>query len=89
MDVPERLRLRSRRLQFTVRTLLISSLVAALLVQFGPSAFRRVFPRQPELPAPWIRVNDDVQYFPAGPEFKLSKEAAALKGARRSERNAR
>jgi hypothetical protein len=24
-------------------------------------------------------LQDDVQYFPAGPEFKLSKEAAALK----------
>lgn len=24
-------------------------------------------------------LNDDIQYFPAGPEFKLSKEAAAQK----------
>lgn len=24
-------------------------------------------------------LHDDIQYFPAGPEFKLSKEAAALK----------
>lgn len=24
-------------------------------------------------------LQDDVQYFPAGPEFKLAKEAAALK----------
>jgi len=24
-------------------------------------------------------LQDDIQYFPAGPEFKLSKEAAALK----------
>ena len=24
-------------------------------------------------------LEDDIQYFPAGPEFKLSKEAAALK----------
>lgn len=27
-------------------------------------------------------MEDDVQYFPPGPEFKLSKEAAALKAAR-------
>ncbi len=26
--------------------------------------------------------NDDVQYFPRGPEFKLAREAAALKEAR-------
>ncbi len=30
------------------------------------------------LPAPyWLQ--DDIQYFPPGPEFKLSREAAALK----------
>lgn len=33
------------------------------------------------LPSPWF-MTDDVQYFPAGPEFKLSREAAALKAAR-------
>jgi hypothetical protein len=27
-------------------------------------------------------LQDDIQYFPAGPEFKLSKEAAALKAYR-------
>lgn len=27
-------------------------------------------------------MEDDVQYFPAGPEFKLAKEAAAQKAAR-------
>ena len=26
-------------------------------------------------------MKDDVQYFPAGPEFKLAREAAALKAA--------
>ncbi len=26
-------------------------------------------------------LQDDVQYFPAGPEFKLSREAAALRAA--------
>lgn len=30
------------------------------------------------LPSPYY-LQDDIQYFPAGPEFKLSKEAAALK----------
>ena len=27
-------------------------------------------------------LRDDIQYFPKGPEFKLSREAAALKEAR-------
>jgi hypothetical protein len=30
------------------------------------------------LPSPWY-VHDDIQYFPPGPEFKLSREAAAMK----------
>lgn len=32
------------------------------------------------LPSPWF-LTDDVQYFPAGPEFKLTQEALALKQA--------
>jgi hypothetical protein len=30
------------------------------------------------LPSPWY-LNDDVQYFPPGPQFPLSREAAAQK----------
>ena len=30
------------------------------------------------LPSPYY-LTDDVQYFPAGPEFKLAREAAAMK----------
>lgn len=30
------------------------------------------------LPSPYY-LSDDIQYFPAGPEFKLSNEAAAMK----------
>lgn len=33
------------------------------------------------LPSPYY-LQDDVQYFPAGPEFKLSNEAAAMKAYR-------
>jgi hypothetical protein len=32
------------------------------------------------LPSPYY-MTDDVQYFPPGPEFKLAREAAALKKA--------
>ena len=37
------------------------------------------------LPSPYY-LQDDVQYFPSGPEFKLSREAAALKAARAEEK---
>lgn len=33
------------------------------------------------LPSPYY-MQDDVQFFPAGPEFKLSREAAALEAQR-------
>jgi len=32
------------------------------------------------LPSPWY-MQDDVQYFPPGSQFKLSREAAAMKAA--------
>ncbi len=37
------------------------------------------------LPSPYYLL-DDVQYDPAGPEFKLSREAAALEAARAQEK---
>ena len=40
------------------------------------------------LPSPYY-LQDDVQYFPSGPEFKLSREAAALKAARAEEKLSR
>ncbi len=36
------------------------------------------------LPSPYY-MGDDVQYFRPGPEFKLAREAAALKAARQEE----
>lgn len=40
------------------------------------------------LPSPYY-LQDDVQYFPSGPEFKLSREAAALKAAAAEEKKNR
>ncbi|MGB7324280.1 MAG: hypothetical protein WBD31_05375 [Rubripirellula sp.] len=37
------------------------------------------------LPSPYY-LQDDVQYFPSGPEFKLPREAAALKAAKAEEK---
>lgn len=40
------------------------------------------------LPSPYY-LQDDVQYFPSGPEFKLAREAAALKAATAEEKKNR
>lgn len=40
------------------------------------------------LPSPYY-LQDDVQYFPAGPEFKLSREAAAMEAAKEAEASRR
>ena len=37
------------------------------------------------LPSPYY-LQDDVQYFPSGPEFELPREAAALRAARAEEK---
>ncbi len=37
------------------------------------------------LPSPYY-LQDDVQYFPSGPEFKLPREAAALRAAKAEEK---
>jgi hypothetical protein len=39
------------------------------------------------LPSPYWQT-DDVQYFPAGPEFKLSREAAAMKAFKQDQTRA-
>jgi hypothetical protein len=36
------------------------------------------------LPSPWY-LKDDIQYFPPGPEFKLSQEAAAQAAFKREQ----
>lgn len=40
------------------------------------------------LPSPYY-LQDDVQYFPSGPEFKLPREAAALRAAQAEEKRNR
>ncbi|QDV46832.1 hypothetical protein Enr13x_67410 [Stieleria neptunia] len=41
---------------------------------------------EPEYPAHQWGGTDDVQYFPAGPEFKLPREEAALRAERAAEK---
>jgi hypothetical protein len=64
------------RPQFTLRALLVAMLVVAAF--FAGIRFERERQRRREDAKPWpsplLGPNDDVQYFPPGPEFKLSRE---------------
>jgi|GEM_PF-416878 len=67
-----------------VNTLQASAGGLLLLAALGSTGCQSSYSGQ-TLPSPYW-LTDDVQYFPPGPEFKLSKEAAAMKvngGARR------
>lgn len=54
-----------------------------LLVVFGAAGCQVDIGGQVH-PSPYWH-SDDVQYFPPGPEFKLSREAAAMAAARQEE----
>lgn len=62
----------------TRRRAVISLLIGlALLACLGMTGCQSSIGGQ-TLPSPYY-LTDDVQYFPPGPEFKLSREAAAMK----------
>lgn len=72
--------------QTTVRTTCLLLLcVAGLLGCVGGC---QVSMNGQTLPSPYY-LYDDVQYFPAGPEFKLPREAAALRAAQAEEKASR
>ena len=54
------------------------TLLAAVLMGMVMLTGCQVYVGGHTLPSPYY-LHDDIQYFPSGPEFKLSKEAAALK----------
>jgi hypothetical protein len=64
-------------------------LCACLSARFGPAVLNWTFPPDEPLPPPFSGMEDDVQYFPPGPEFKLSREAAAQKAYQRDLEEAR
>jgi hypothetical protein len=61
----------------TLRPLRLAALCGVALAAAGSTGCQVDVGGQ-TLPSPYYML-DDVQYFPAGPEFKLSREAAALK----------
>jgi hypothetical protein len=69
-------------MKYSLRSLMIAVLVLPPIMAVGITIATR-FLAEPEpqtLPQPWVGIgNDDIQYFAPGPEFKLSREAAAKK----------
>ncbi|WP_164101253.1 hypothetical protein [Candidatus Laterigemmans baculatus] len=61
------------------------TLLAAATALTGASSGCQVAVNGQTLPSPYY-LEDDVQYFPGAGEFKLSREAAALKAARAEEK---
>jgi hypothetical protein len=70
---------RKRWLQFRLRSLLLVMLAGCIVARFGPAVWELAFPLDVPLPGPFYGPEDDIQYFAPGPEFKLSREAAAQK----------
>lgn len=64
--------------------LLRSGLLLGLAVAAGSLTGCQVDVGGQTLPSAYY-LEDDIQYFPAGPEFKLSKEAAALKAYKKEQ----
>jgi hypothetical protein len=59
--------------------LLLCSTLLIVITLGGAAAFAGLYhSRQTEPSSPWY-IGENIQYFPAGPEFKLSREAAVMK----------
>ncbi len=67
----------------TFKTCTAASMLAAFCVCMGTGCQSTI--NGQTLPSPYY-LQDDVQYFPSGPEFKLPREAAALRAARAQEK---
>ncbi len=65
----------------TAKSLIVVGVATSLLTATGC----QVALNGQTLPSPYY-LQDDVQYFPSGPEFKLPREAAALRAAEAEEK---
>ncbi|QDT05348.1 hypothetical protein K227x_37480 [Rubripirellula lacrimiformis] len=74
----------TRNAKFRRTSATIASAVAAAVCLIGATGCQVSMNGQ-TLPSPYY-LQDDVQYFPSGPEFKLPREAAALKAAAAEEK---
>lgn len=64
-----------------VKSLIVGVVTTSLLTSTGC----QVSLNGQTLPSPYY-LQDDVQYYPSGPEFKLPREAAALRAAEAEEK---
>jgi hypothetical protein len=72
---------RHRWFQFSLRQLLSLMALVAIASPWLPAAYCRLFPPE-SAPCPVCGYgHESVEYFAPGPEFKLSREAAAQKSA--------
>ena len=62
-------------MRYHLRTLLILLAVGPPLGAAGYWAWDAIRPK----PSPWYTTDGNIQYFPPGPYFKLSREAARQK----------
>ena len=73
---------RNSTLRRTIKPTALALVAGLLLVS---STGCQVSTNGQTLPSPYY-LQDDIQYFPSGPEFKLPLEAAALRAARAEEK---
>jgi hypothetical protein len=73
---------RNSTLRLTLKSTALS-LTAGIVLLSGTGC--QVSMNGQTLPSPYY-LQDDIQYFPSGPEFKLPLEAAALRAARAEEK---
>jgi hypothetical protein len=64
-----------------IKSLILGAVTTSLLTATGC----QVSLNGQTLPSPYY-LQDDVQYYPSGPEFKLPREAAALRAAEAEEK---
>ena len=67
-------------MKYSLRSLMIAVLVLLPIVAVGFTMAVRLMAEPERMPEGGSNF-DDVQYFPPGPEFKLSREAAKWKSA--------
>ena len=72
---------RNSTLRRTIKPVALALIAGCCLVSAGGC---QVSLNGQTLPSPYY-LQDDIQYYPSGPEFKLPREAAALRAARAEE----
>ena len=77
-------------MKYSLRNLMIVAILAPPVLAGGMKIAARLLAKsEPSVLPISFGINDDVQYFPPGPEFKLSREAAAMRARKEDEERTR